>query len=113
MSTNVYIQLWEGRLFDLVDAFDTHRRGRGEIGPKVSSVEALEEHTRKPAAFFLRYHVADEKLLKWSCEDFVGLVVQYNEEMTHKARFATEAQKGRENDVVQLATHKCAKVYKP
>ncbi|KAF2181268.1 hypothetical protein K469DRAFT_261537 [Zopfia rhizophila CBS 207.26] len=57
-------KLLKGRLFNLVDVIDAHRRGKGEVVHTFASAEALEEHTKKAAAFFPRYHVAAGSLLK-------------------------------------------------
>ncbi|KAF5850170.1 hypothetical protein GGP41_002411 [Bipolaris sorokiniana] len=57
-------KLLKSRLFNLVDVVDAHRRGKGEVVQTFASVEALEEHTKKAAAFFPRYHVAAGSLLK-------------------------------------------------
>jgi hypothetical protein len=56
--------LLKSRYFNLVDVIDAHRRGKDETVQIFASAEALEEHTKKTAAFFPRYHVAAAGLLK-------------------------------------------------
>jgi hypothetical protein len=62
--TNAYPQLLKSRHFNLVDVLDAHRRGKDEPVQTFASAEALEEHTKKTAAFFPRGHVAAGSLLK-------------------------------------------------
>jgi hypothetical protein len=64
LLTNINPQLLKSRLFNLVDVVDAHRRGKNDVVPTFANVEALEEYTKKTAAYFPRYHEAAGNLLK-------------------------------------------------
>jgi hypothetical protein len=61
---NIELQLFKGRLCNLVDVLDAYRRGKGEIAPIFANMTALEEHTKRLAAYFPRYHETSGGLLK-------------------------------------------------